>query len=260
MIAIKGMEGQVKEKVVQAFTNSTRGALTEIKFEHDLYTDNYKNFGSWDIRFSRIRKAALENELTVIMKKRGIWKFISVLDEDTGTLYVFSKEKNLQKVMKEFGKDKIHYFHAFISLNHPPVEFDNNQLEFFNLFSEEYDEKRLIEAKKILQNDFSSVKQVVFVSAYEELGEIVAVKAKLFDKYFNLINVENWTENMNSADYSDIFISNEQKLEDKQQNAIIPTVKKNVIDRRRHFEETIPQKRKEKQIKRSGSREGEDNQ
>ncbi|MCM3452756.1 DUF5986 family protein [Heyndrickxia oleronia] len=231
--------------IVKAFTSTTHDVIREIQVEHGLDTGNFKSGGNWDLRFKRIKNAALKHGLIVLTKKRGIWNFILVLNINTGIMYVFSKDKNIKTVIKKLGKNSIHYFHAFVSLNSDPYELDNQQMELFPMLSEEYEAKRIQEVQKILGEEYPLVKQVVFVVALEEDRKIVGVEAKLFNRYFELKDVENWTSYMSTDDYSDIFISNELPLE--QQQTVIPKLKQSVKDRKHHFDKTIATRKSEKE-------------
>lgn len=223
-----GLSDVLIEKLVKAFCRTTEDILNDIDSEYNLSTGNYKNVGAWDIRFSRIKQVAIQNDLTVLTKKRGIWTFICVLNPETGVIYLFTKEKNLDFVIKNLGKQNIHYFHAFVSLNSKAVDLENHQMSLFSILTEEYEVKRLREIQKILGEDYPLVERVVFVVAREENKKIVNVEAKLFNKYFEILDLEDWSSYIPEDEYSDLFIpDNEiierQLLEDS--NSIIPKIK-----------------------------------
>lgn len=194
----------VAKDLVQAFSKSTDGTINEIILEHSLDTHNFKDFGAWDIRFSRIKKVALKHELVTLKRKRGRWTFFCILHIETGILYVFSKKKNLESVIKKLGKGSIHYFHAFISKNGDPIDLDNTQTSLFPRLTDEYEEKRLIEVQKILGNEYPLVEKVIFIVGKEENKQIVRVEAHLYNKYFELIDFEDWSSYISVAEYSDL--------------------------------------------------------
>ncbi|GFZ87029.1 hypothetical protein GCM10008018_36500 [Paenibacillus marchantiophytorum] len=243
-----GLNGSMAELLVRSFTEGTEGVINEIKQEHGMDTGNFKNGGSWDIRFDRIKQAALQNDLVVLTRKRGgIWTFICALDLNTGSLYIFSKEKNIDTVIKNFGKNKIHYFHAFVSLNSGPLEFDTQQMVLFETLTDEYENKRLMEAQRILGEEYPLVKQVIFVIAQEVDKKMIGVEARLFNRYFELIDKADWSMYVSKEEYSDLAVLNEDVVESID---IIPKVKPSVKKRKKHFDQEIATKKSdEKDIK-----------
>ncbi|MFD1139018.1 DUF5986 family protein [Paenibacillus sp. PDC88] len=236
-----GLNGYMAELLVKSFTEGTDNVISEIKQEYGMDTGNFRNGGSWDIRFDRIKQAALLNDLVVLTRKRGIWTFICALDIDTGSLYIFSKEKNLDIVIKNFGKNKIHYFHAFVSLNSGPLEFENQQLTLFETtLTEDYEHKRLMEAQKILGEEYPLVNQVIFVVAQELDKKIVGVEARLFNRYFELIDKADWSMYVSKDEYSDLTVLHEEVMDNMD---VIPKVKLSVKKRKEHFDQEIATKR-----------------
>lgn len=231
-----GLSRPMAELLVKSFTEGTDGVINEIKEEHGMDTGNFKNGGSWDIRFNRIKQVALQNDLVVLTRKRGIWTFICALDLDTGSLYIFSKEKNLDTVIKNFGKKKIHYFHAFVSLNSGPLEFDPLQFSLFETLTDEYENKRLMEVQKILGEEYPLVKQIIFVVAQEIDRKIVGVEARLYNRYFELVDKADWSMYVSKDEYSDLAVLNEEVMEKMD---IIPKVKQFVKKRKEHFDQKI---------------------
>ncbi|MFB4331367.1 DUF5986 family protein [Paenibacillus sp. CR_12] len=222
MLSKLGLGDTLAELLVKSFTQETESVLNDIKKEHGMGTDNFRHGGSWDKRFGRIKDIALQNELVVLTRSRGIWNFICILDLDTGSLYVFSKDKNLDVVIKNFGKKNIHYFHAFVSLNRGPLEFASQQMVLFDSLTEEYENKRLLEVQKILGEEYPLVKQVIFVVGQEIDKKMVSVEARLFNRYFELIDKVDWTTYVSKDDYSDVTVLNEEVVESTD---IIPKIK-----------------------------------
>jgi len=236
-----GLNGYMAELLVKSFTEGTDSVISEIKQEYGMGTGNFTNGGSWDIRFNRIKQAALLNDLVVLTRKRGIWTFICALDIDTGSLYIFSKEKNLDIVIKNFGKNKIHYFHAFVSLNSGPLEFENQQLTLFETtLTEDYENKRLMEVQKILGEEYPLVNQVIFVVAQEVDKKIVGVEARLFNQYFELIDKADWSMYVSKDEYGDLIVPHEEVMDNMD---VIPKVKLSVKKRKEHFDQEITTKK-----------------
>ncbi|HWL22405.1 MAG TPA: DUF5986 family protein [Ureibacillus sp.] len=240
-----GINQEVIGELVKAFSDSTTQTLNEVIQEQGWETGNFKNGANWDTRFKRLKKVALQNNLVVLTRKRGIWTFIVLLNIQTGVMYVFSKEKNIEIVKRNFGKKKIHYFHAFLSLNSGPVELDNQQLEFFPKVTDDYDARRIFEVQKILGEEYPLVKQVVFVVAKEEGRKIIGVEAQLYNRYFGLLDSEDWTSSMSVDQYDDLLEPAEQTFDEDDISDIIPKVKQTVKDRKNHFDKKIAQKKKE---------------
>ncbi|MEI4799920.1 DUF5986 family protein [Bacillus sp. FJAT-51639] len=236
-----GIDQTAVRELVKAFTNSPNHVLNDIKIEHGLDTGNFRNGGAWDVRFKRIKEVGLNNELVVLTAKRGIWTFICLLNLANGVLLVFSKEKNLESVIKKLGKKSIHYFHALVSINSDPFDLDRQQQELFPMFTEEYEARRLEEVLKILGEDYPKVKQVVFVVSQEVDRQVTGVEARLFNKYFELVDVEDWTSYV-SEDYSDIFVSNEQDNDSDIETKPIAKIKDSIKIRRDYLKPTIPKK------------------
>lgn len=228
-----GLDEEFVESLVKAFAMETKSVTTEVKLENEWDTDNFENGGSWDTRFGRIKKVALKYGLVAVKIKRGIWKFIVVRNPLSGFLYVFTKEKNFERVIKKFGGKSIHYFHAFISMNVGPADLENQQLELFPRFPEEYEQKRVEEARKLLGEEYPLVNKIVFVVGREEGKRIVNVEAKLYNPYFELVDKEDWTKYVPSDQYNDIFVSNAQNTGDVEETKVIPKVKQTIKNRKR---------------------------
>lgn len=242
-----GMDEKIIASLVEAFALETKSVTNEVKLETGWHTRNYENGGSWDTRFKRIADTALEHGLVVLQRKRGMWEFVVVLNIETGFLYVFSKEKNFDIVRKKFGKNKIHYFHAFVSINSNPVDLDDMQQELFPRFPEEYEQKRIEEVRKILGEEYPLVNRIVFVIGKEEDKKIVNVEAKLYNRYFELIDMEDWTKYIPSDQYGDIFVPNAQVNDETEEPMVIPRVKQTVKNRKR--DRIMPERKTNKERK-----------
>ncbi|MCM3024130.1 DUF5986 family protein [Weizmannia ginsengihumi] len=184
--------------------------------------------------------------MVVLTKRRGIWTFICVLDTDTGVLYVFSKEKNLDTVIKNLGRKTIHYFHAFVSLNSGPVDIENQQMSLFSPLPEEYENRRLREVQRILGEDYPLVNEVVFVVAKEEEKKIIGVEAKLFNRYFEPLDIQDWSAYVPEDEYGNLLVLDEETIDNTDTVMVIPKIKQVVKDRKSYFEKEISTKREKK--------------
>lgn len=247
MNVISGLHNETIEKLVNAFAETTKDVINDITVEYGMETGNFKNGGHWDIRFRRIKYVALHHDLVVLSKKRGLWTFVCILDMETGNLYVFTKENNLNIVMGNFGKNKIHYFHAFVSINSGPVELDNNQLSLFPILTSEYEERRLKEVQKILGEDYPLVNNVVFVVAKEEEKKIIGVKAQFYNRYFELLETQDWSAYVPEEEYGSLLILDDELDDNNHTVKVIPKIKQEIKDKKRHFEQKLStEKKKEK--------------
>lgn len=236
-----GFSDTAVKDLVKAFSESTIKDLNDMTMEYGLHTGNFKSFGSWDLRFNRISNAARKHGLDVLTRKRGgLWTFNAVLNPDTGALIVFTKEKNLNLVIKEFGSESIHYFHALLSKNR-----ENQQTELFREYADEFDAKRTIEAQKILEEDYSSVNQVFFIVGQEESKKMTSAAIKLYDSYFNLLDIIDLTNNIPEDNYDDIFVSNEQNTNEEEEAPLIPVIKEST-KKRKSKQENIPDRKEKK--------------
>ncbi|MGN7283498.1 DUF5986 family protein [Shouchella rhizosphaerae] len=196
--------------MVKAFSASADGEIYEIEMGFGLErTRNFKNGVSWDITFRNIAAAAEKHGLEVIKIKRGIWNFIALMDPRTGYLFVFTKENNLEMVIKNSGKKSIHYFYAFIAMHDDITAEFSYSCSLIPQFDKEYEEKRIIEAQKILDENFSRVKRVIFVTKKKEMQGISTVKAKLYDKNFFLVDTEDWSHHASDVGYGDLLENDE---------------------------------------------------
>lgn len=242
------IDQSVIDDLVKAFTRPTNDVLNEMRQEYGLDTGNFKNGGAWDIRFDRLKQVALKHNLVVLKRRRAIWSFNCLLNLETGNLYVFSKDKNLEKVKKSLGKKSIHYFHAFVSLNSGPVEFDNQQMSLFSTLPEEYEARRLSEAQKILGEEYPLVNQVIFIVAHEEEKKIVGVEATLYNRYFEPLDNADWSSYVPNDEYGSIFVIDEEIQENNDNHAVIPKVKQKIKDRKNHFEKEISTKKQGNEV------------
>lgn len=242
-----GLSEEAIRDIVRGFTQNPKDFLNGVRREQEWYTNNFAHGGAWDHRFRGVKDAGLRHNLLVLARRRGIWNFVMLLGND-GNLYVFSKEKNIEKVIKDFGKKSIHYFHAFVALNKQPVEFET-QMEFFSKLTDDYEDKRIQEAQKILEQDYSSVKQVVFVISKNEGNEVTSVQAKLYTPYFELVDKLDWTSYTSEEQYEDLLTAfeetdeTEEDIDNHEEIDTIPKVKKEVKDRKKQFDEQIPSKK-----------------
>lgn len=240
------MDHHLNENIIKdltkAFSEDTDVAVNEVKDEYNLGTGNYKSRLAWDLRFQRIKDAALKHNLTVLERKKGFWDFNMVLDYDSGNLFIFSKDNNLETVKKNFGKHKIHYFHACISKSEAPIDLGDQQLELFPTLTEEYEERRIREAQKLLSEDYSSVQNVFFITAKEENHKFSNVEIKLYNSYFELTDREDLSRYIDEVGYSEALdvVTDE---EDNEEQPLIPALKPELLQRKESMDSKIPQKR-----------------
>ncbi|EII6316065.1 DUF5986 family protein [Staphylococcus pseudintermedius] len=222
----KNTNNVVIPHLVNAFTEETVTTIAEIKNEYNLVTENFKGFVNWDLKFKSIIKMALQYNMVPLIRKRGSWTFVAVLDEELKDLFIFTKKANIEKVIKNFGKGNIHYFHAFVGIN-KSIKLDDCQMEFFTKTTSEYEEKRIDEVRNILSEDYPRVNQVIFIVAEEENRRITSVEAILYDRFFNEIEKTNYSEYISGEHYSELFVEDEDFSKDEE-NIVIPKIKENI--------------------------------
>lgn len=228
----------VIQELVKAFTKETVTTTSEIKDEYDFITNNFEGFGSWDIRFKRIFTTALQNDLVVLVRKRGNWKFVVVLDEKTNDLFVFTKKNNIESVIKKFGKGSIHYFHAFVGLN-KEIVLGDFQMEIFQKTTDDYENRRIEELRKILGEDYPRVNQVIFIVAEEKNKKIINAEAILYNKFFIELEKTNLYEYIDEEEYSELFV--EEESYNDEETLVIPKVKEEI--KRSVSTDTIPKEK-----------------
>lgn len=194
------------KKLVMSFSENTENTLDEIEFNYNMDTGNFRPAGSWDLRFGRIEESVKnKNDIVILNRERGIWKYKAILFTSTGTLFVFTKEKNLDKVIKEKSNtDKIHYFHALVYLNVDNIG-TNVQLDLFNLYDESFEHRREREVQKILMEYYSQVKQVYFIVGTERNKQIVEVKVQHYNRQFEFLKETNLSQYISKGEYEDIL-------------------------------------------------------
>ncbi|PAC82351.1 hypothetical protein CHI05_07520 [Bacillus sp. 7788] len=197
-------ETEFKSNLVRAFSDPVNTSLQDLKeFMGYRATFNSRGMSAWDIRFNRIQTLEDEkSDIRTLISNRRFWEFAMSLKNRT--LYIYTKESNLERVRKNFGKSKIHYFHAFLYKN---IKFDDHyhvsgecvQGTLFNSGIEDYNEKRKFEAIKMLGENYTEIDQVIFVTLKEEKGKAVKVDANLFSSDFRLVYKEDWSAFINPA-------------------------------------------------------------
>lgn len=194
------------KKLIIAFSQNTENTLDEIEFNFNMDSGNFRNGGSWDLRFGRIEDSVKnKSDIAVLNRERGIWKYKAILIESTGTLFVFTKEKNLDKVIKEKSNiEKIHYFHALLYLNVESAGV-NVQLNLFNPYDENFEMRREREAQKILLDYYSQVKQVYFIVGTERNKKIVGVKVQHFNRHFEFLKEVELSNYISKVEYEDVL-------------------------------------------------------
>lgn len=195
-------------KLIKAFSQNTENTLDEIEFNYNMDCGNFRNGGSWDLRFGRIEDSVKNNnDVAILNRERGIWKYKAILFASTGTLFIFTKEKNLDKVIKEKSNtEKIHYFHALVYLNVDNVGVNVQlDLDLFNYYDEEFEERRKREVQKILMDYYSQVKQVYFIVGTERNKQIVEVKVQHFNRQFEFLKEVNLSNYISKGEYEDVL-------------------------------------------------------
>lgn len=190
----------------KAFSKSVSRDVNEILSENLLSTYNGKYMLIWDFRFTNIEKTTIEIGFKSLRIKRGgLWTAVASLDLETGYLYIYTKEKNLETVINKFGNSVIHYFHALISKNTEDDESEGIQISLFSKTDEDFEQKRTILCQEILGGFYSDVKEVFFIVGNEEYGKIIDVSVRYYNKFFELLETKELIENIDVVEYDTLL-------------------------------------------------------
>lgn len=122
------------------------------------------------------------------IKRSSLWQIDPVFDKGTGTLYVQFTDKNLDRILSRFKKEKdiTHYIFSFLLNVSEKKPMDGEQMEF--LFDEDFikrrDERRKIDNQKMLGVIEKEVKEVKVISV--TYHENLAIYAELIEFTSNL--------------------------------------------------------------------------
>lgn len=200
------IKNDAMNSIIRAFTRSAVDDLKQNSNENNFVTNNGEALYSWNYIFGDIAKAAQNFGLRhVVISRSKVWNFVAVLSEDEQELLLFFKEKNLKTILSNVKGKPFHYLNCLLVKN-----MDLNGMEKSHqcsLFEEydtvekaEIDEKRLVESKELLKDDFDKIKRIYVCSKEEIMGTVSSVKMKLFTGYGALIESEDVT-NLISLDY-----------------------------------------------------------
>lgn len=100
------MNDDVRKEIANALTGFDNDSITQLKNAIDSNnnpaTGNSLPMFRWDVRYSKIKKIGIENNLKVIVIKRGnLWELVVLMDEETKEISLFMSEKNLKKVINK---------------------------------------------------------------------------------------------------------------------------------------------------------------
>ncbi|MGE7185293.1 DUF5986 family protein [Peribacillus sp. NPDC006672] len=233
MNELKFAESGIIRKVVRAFSDNLVLDVQEVRKLLELKKFNSKYALAWDIRYSRIEDLDGDNNIVALTSRRGFWGFSMLLNIESGTLFVFTKEKNLDEVIKRFGKEKLHYIHSLLFLNKKYDEDFGLMHEDFQLSLqidgiEEFDAQRKLDAINILGDYYSDINKVILVTLTEENNVAVKVEAGLFTSDCQLIDKEDWSSFIRPA-FNDREVDSEEiekeNASKKQTEKSIPVLK-----------------------------------
>lgn len=208
--------------LIRAFTRNTKEDMNHNSTENHFVTQNGKDLYSWNYVFGDIVDAANNNGLKYKVINRNIWSFVVVASQDMKQLLVFMKEQNLLRILSKYGNNPFHYLPCLLIKNNQlNGQEENHQTSLFE--DPEIDEKRMIEAKKMLQEFFESVETIYVCSKEEIAGNVVSVTMNLFNSFGEIIEQKDMTKYM-SLDYESSSAINN----DNGKQETIPVLKKNL--------------------------------
>ncbi|GLC87509.1 DUF5986 family protein [Lysinibacillus piscis] len=234
-------------KLVRSFAENTENTLDEIEINYNMDSGNFRHGGSWDIRFGRIENSVKDNDdIIVLNRERGIWKYKATMHLLLGALFIFTKEKNLDKVIKEkHATESIHYFHALVFLNDKTKSNETIQLTLFDLYDKEFEDRRQAEVQKILMECYSLVKQVYFVVGTEREKQIVEVKVQHYNNKFEFLKEVDLSHYISKGEYEDVLPNINKYVAESSPKSLVG-IKSGL---KKRYEKQIADRKKEKQDK-----------
>lgn len=201
------MKELVLTRLVASFAEECQTELEAINREKNSITNNGRHMNAWDIRFKHIVSASEEMKLDYkIIETSSLWSYVVVTDEDK--MYLFTKESNLQKVLKDKQKDPLHYILCTTAINtHLNGTAKTEQIELL----EDY----LAKVKKDKRERYygeliAQVKEVVVFTLEQFENEAVKVKEVLIDSTGNIVKSIDHSNNI-MENYSDVLTQEKGK-------------------------------------------------
>lgn len=214
------------ESLVNAFTQNNKEELENNALDNSFVTRNGESAYSWNYTFGEISKAALKQGLQyIIVERTKIWQFVAVISKDGSELVLFFRDKNLNKILSEFQDKPFHYLNCLLVINnYLDGQEAVHQMSMFDT-DKTIDEKRLVESKKMLQEDFEKIKTVYVCSKEEIYGSVVSVSLNLLNSIGELI------EKIDLTDYRTLdYVATAGINEDNKPSSTIPRLKQEFLD------------------------------
>ncbi|WP_144596756.1 DUF5986 family protein [Bacillus cereus] len=193
MVSISS-NAELQKKMTQAFSKSCVEELTDIKAVTGGATNNGRNQNIWDVKYSRLHQLAVETGNTPVhIKRNALWECVTILENNTGELFIFFRDNNYKKILRDLGKKPYHYLDCVLVKN----KCMNNEATFFqpSLFDDtSYDDEREEQSKEILGDKYDQVNKIVVFTLEEEKGIATAVKAILLTSNGELIDEVNLSQ------------------------------------------------------------------
>ncbi|WP_342504305.1 DUF5986 family protein [Lysinibacillus sp. FSL L8-0126] len=224
MASIKSNQNLLK-KMTLAFSNSCDEELSDIKAVTGGKTDNGRNQNIWDIKYSRLHTVALETGNTPLhIKRNALWECTTILENETKELFVFFRDNNYKKILRDLGRKPYHYLDCLLVKN----KSVDDQAPFYqpNLFDDtSYDDEREEQSREILGDMYEQVKNIVVFTLEEARGIATAVKAILLTSNGEFI------DEINLSKYISTNYSTSAAINDKAPEKAIVKLKDKVKDK-----------------------------
>lgn len=181
---------------INAVSISVPDILNTYKKDFGESTQNGKYMAVWDARFDALKeKAIAKNGFSYVMIRRsGLWEFVGVINIETKDLFLFFAEKRYKALVKSKDYDS-HYLNSFVSFNHTQDSEGFHNVVLFD--DDEYEKRRIEDAKKMLGDKFDMVERVVPITLTFEGSEIVGACAHFLNGYSEEIGVQDLSDGMN---------------------------------------------------------------
>ncbi|PEB56976.1 hypothetical protein CON65_05885 [Bacillus pseudomycoides] len=187
---------ELLKKMTHVFSKSCVEELNDIKAVTGGATNNGRNQNIWDVKYSRLHQLALETgNIPVHIKRNALWECVTILENKTGELFLFFRDNNYKKILRDLGKKPYHYLDCVLVKN----KCVDNEAPFFqtDLFDDtSYDDEREEQSKEILGDRYDQVNKIIVFTLEEEKGIATAAKAILLTSNGEVIDEVNLSKYM----------------------------------------------------------------
>ncbi|MBC1504516.1 DUF5986 family protein [Listeria booriae] len=205
----------VKKMIVDEYSLGYDAECKEVLEDNGIHAPKFKLNLPKVCRYDKLNKViqGLNNQNYIAITSKQSFMF---LDNNDNTLYIFTSEDNMKRVLREFRKeDKVSYITGFILLVNPTEEdfYQREQLELFNLEGlemqaskmEHFEDEAKQKLDNLLQKYGDSIKNVVVVTREDTLSDYPEMNATKFSRDMRVLRIENWNQYLTPQYQSDLL-------------------------------------------------------